>query len=82
MTRWSRRRVLLFSWLAAASLFAFWFVWLSIERYQAYKSAPTGWIIDYFTPWPIIVIGALGFWGLMAVALATLFVFLKSRFSS
>jgi hypothetical protein len=75
------RRGLLFAWLTTGSLFAFAFTWESIEHYRAYRSAPPGWGVDYFTPWPLIYMGAVGFWGLILVALISLVVFIKSKFS-
>jgi hypothetical protein len=70
------------AWLATASMFAFWFVWTSVEQYRASKSAPPGWIVDYFTPWPITIIGWAGFWGLAVVALVTLVIFIRAKFSN
>lgn len=73
------KRALLFAWLTTGSLFAFSVVWELVEHHQAYKSAPPGWIVDYFTPWPVIIAGMAGFWGLIVVAFISLFVFIRSQ---
>ena len=74
------KRGLAYAWLATASMFAFWFVWTCVERYRVYKSAPPGWIVDYSTPLPLTIIGLVGFWGLIVIALVTLIIFLKAKF--
>ena len=74
------RRGLLFAWLTTGSLFAFALGWELIAHYRAYRSAPPGWHVDYFTPWPVIYMGQVGLWGLILVALLSLVVFIKSRF--
>jgi hypothetical protein len=74
------KRALQVAWLTTGSMFAFSLVWMLLHRYAVYRSAPPGWIVDYFNPWPIIIVGQVGFWGLISVALISLAVFIRSRF--
>ena len=73
------RRVLLICWVVAGSILVGGIVWDRVIAHQVYRDVPRGAIVDYATPLAVRVMIPAGFWGLIAVALAGVVLFLMGK---
>ena len=73
------RRVLLICWVVAGSILVGGIVWDRAIAQQVYRNVPRGAIVDYASPLVVRVMIAAGFWGLIAVALAGVVLFLIGK---
>ena len=63
------RKPILLGWVLAVTLFfggMLWYWWLAS---RAYRGAPAGWIIDFFTPFPMRLMIGTGFYSLVAMTI-------------
>ncbi len=73
------RRVLLICWVVAGSILVGGIVWDRVIAHQANINVPRGVIVDYAEPFAVRVMISAGFWGLIAVALAGVVLFLMGK---
>jgi hypothetical protein len=73
------RRALLIFWMVAGSLLVAGIVCDRVIAHHAYQGVPRGTVVDYAEPLAVRVMIAAGFWGLIAVALAGIVLYLMGK---
>ena len=73
------RRALLICWVLTGSILVAGIVCDRVIAHRAYQNVPSRAIVDYAEPWAVRVMIDLGFWRLVAVALAGVVLFLTGK---
>jgi hypothetical protein len=73
------RRALLICWMGSGSLLVAGIVCDRVIAHRAYQGVLPGTVVDYVEPLAVRIMITVGFWGLIAVALAGVVLYLMGK---